>query len=67
MEGFPGGTDGKEFARNAGDLGSIPGLGSFLEKGMATHSSIPNWSIPCTQEPGWLQSTGSQNWTQLSS
>ena len=28
MEGFPGGTDGKEFARNAGDLGSIPGLGS---------------------------------------
>ena len=24
---FPGGSDGKESARNAGDLGSIPGLG----------------------------------------
>ena len=24
--GFPGGSDGKEFARNSGDLGSIPGL-----------------------------------------
>ena len=26
-KGFPGGSDGKEFACNAGDLGSIPGLG----------------------------------------
>ena len=25
--GFPGGSDGKEYACNAGDLGSIPGLG----------------------------------------
>ena len=25
MQGFPGGSDGKEFACNAGDLGSIPG------------------------------------------
>ena len=25
--GFPGGSDGKESACNAGDLGSIPGLG----------------------------------------
>ena len=25
--GFPGGSDGKESTRNAGDLGSIPGLG----------------------------------------
>ena len=25
--GFPGGPDGKEFACNVGDLGSIPGLG----------------------------------------
>ena len=29
-----------------------------LEKGMATHSSIPAWSIPWTEEPGGLQSTG---------
>ena len=27
--GFPGGSDGKESACNAGDLGSIPGLGGF--------------------------------------
>ena len=25
--GFPGGSDGKEYACNAGDLGSVPGLG----------------------------------------
>ena len=29
-----------------------------LEKGMATHSSIPVWRIPWTEEPGGLQSTG---------
>ena len=27
MEGFPGGSDGKESAFSAGDLGSVPGLG----------------------------------------
>ena len=31
-----------------------------LEKGMATHSSILAWRIPCTEEPGGLQSMGSQ-------
>ena len=29
-----------------------------LEKGMATHSSIPGWRIPRTEEPGGLQSMG---------
>ena len=37
-----------------------------LKKGMATHSSILTWSIPCTEEPGGLQSMRSQivghNW-----
>ena len=40
--GFPGGSDfpgGKESVYNVGDLGSIPGSGSSLEKEMATHSS----------------------------
>ena len=37
-----------------------------LEKGMATHSSILAWRIPWTEEPGGLQSTGSQSRTQLS-
>ena len=31
-----------------------------LEKGMATHPSILAWRIPWTEEPGGLQSTGSQ-------
>ena len=38
-----------------------------LEKEMATHSSILAWRIPWTEEPGGLQSTGSQrvrySWT----
>ena len=38
--GFLGGSAGKESACNAGDLGSIPGLGISLEKGKATHTSI---------------------------
>ena len=40
-EHFPGGSDGKESACNAGGLGSI-----LLEKEMATHSSILAWRIP---------------------
>ena len=31
-----------------------------LEKGVATHSSILAWRIPWTEEPGGLQSMGSQ-------
>ena len=42
------------------DKGSIPGSGRFLEGDMATHSSILAWGIPWTEEPGRLQSTGSQ-------
>ena len=42
-----------------GDVGSIPGSGRSL-KGMATHSSILVWEIPWTEEPGELQSMGSQ-------
>ena len=44
--GFPGGSDDKKSACNAGDLGSIPGLGRSLEKRMATHTSILAWRIP---------------------
>ena len=32
----------------------------LLEKEMATHSSIPAWKIPWMEEPGKLQSMGSQ-------
>ena len=34
-----------------------------LEEGMATHSSILAWRTPWTEEPGGLQSIGSQSWT----
>ena len=37
-----------------------------LEKEMATHSSILAWRIPWTEEPGGLQSMGSQSRTRLS-
>ena len=57
------GSDGKESACNAGDLGSIPGWGDPLEKGTAIHSRILAWRIPWTEESGRLQSMGSQSWT----
>ena len=36
------------------------GWDDSLEKEMATHSSILAWKIPWTEEPGRLQSMGSQ-------
>ena len=47
--GFPGGTAGKESASNAGDLGSIPGLGRSLGDGNSyplQYSGLEN-SIDC--------------------
>ena len=38
----------------------------LLEKEMATHSSILAWKIPWTEEPGRLQSVGSQSPMRLS-
>ena len=43
-----------------GDAGSIPGSEDALEQGLATCSGIPAWTIPWTEEPGGLQSTGPQ-------
>ena len=45
---FPCGSAGKEFACNARDLGSIPGLGRSpgKEKGYPTPSSILAWRVP---------------------
>ena len=37
-----------------------------LKGGMATHSTILAWRMPWTEEPGRLQSMGSQSQTQLS-
>ena len=54
LAGFPGGSDGKESACNAGDLGSIPASEDPLEKGMATYFSILSWRTPWTEDPGGL-------------
>jgi len=54
--GFPGGSDGKESACNAGDRVQSLGQEDPLEKEMATNSSILARRIPWTEEPGGLQS-----------
>ena len=53
---FSGGSDGKEFACNAGDLGLILRWEDVLEEGMATHSSILAQKTSWTEEPGGLHS-----------
>ena len=56
-----GGSDGEESAYNAGNSGSISGLGrSSGEDPLATHPSLLAWEIPWAEEPGRLQSLGSQ-------
>ena len=61
--GFPGGAVVKNLPANAGDAGNagfIPGLGRSPGVGNGNHSSILSWRIPWTEEPGGLQSMGSQ-------
>ena len=53
--GFPGGSVVKNLPANL-----ILGQDYLLEKEIATHSSILAWKIPWTEEPGRLQSMGSQ-------
>ena len=64
MRGFPGGTVGKEPARqcrrhNTTQVQSL-GQDDPLEEKMATHSSILAWEIPWAEEPGGLQFMPSQ-------
>ena len=54
--GFPGGSVVKNPPADAGDLGLIPGSRRFMEKEIATHSSIPAWEIPWTEKPGGYSS-----------
>ena len=56
--GFPGGSDGKESAYNAGNLGLIPGLGRSPREGNG-NPHLPG-EIPRTEGPGGLQSMGLQ-------
>ena len=57
---FPGGSDGKASAYNVGDRGSIPGLGRFLGEGNGNPFQYSCLENPWTEEPGRLQSMGSQ-------
>ena len=59
--GFPGGLNGKESACQCRrqQVGSLA-WDDLLEKEMATPSSILAWRIPWKEEPGGLQSMGSQ-------
>ena len=53
----------KNLPANAGDIEmQVPSLGQEnpLEEGTATHSNILAWRNPWTEEPGGLQSMGSQ-------
>ena len=61
--GFPGGSEVKNPPANAGSI-----LGWRRSPGveMATCSSVLAWKIPWTEEPGGLQSRGSQSQTRLS-
>ena len=56
---IPGDSDSKESACSAGDLGLIPGLERSPEKGK-TYSSTLAWRTLWTEDPGRLQSMGSQ-------
>ena len=48
------------YASIVGGVRLMPCQEDPLEKEMATHSRILDWQIPWTEEPGGLQSTGSQ-------
>ena len=52
----------KNLPTNAGDtdMGSVPESGNSSGEGKAAHSSTLAWRIPWTEEPGGLQSIGSQ-------
>ena len=58
--GFPCGSDGKASAYNAGDPGSIPGLGSSPGEGNGNPLQYSGLENPMNEEPGRLKSMGSQ-------
>ena len=57
---FPGGSDGKASAYKWETQVRSLGWEDPLEKEMATHCSTLVWKIPWMEEPGRLQSMGSQ-------
>ena len=57
---FPGDLDGKESACNVGELGLIPGSGRSPGEGTGNPLQYSCLENSWTEEPGGLQSTGSQ-------
>ena len=57
---FPGGSEDKASACHVGDPGSIPGLGRAPGEGNGNPLQYSCLENPWTEEPGGLQSTGSQ-------
>ena len=58
--GFPGGSAVKNLPAKPETRVWSLGQEDSLKKKMATYSSILAWEVPWTEEPGGLQSTGSQ-------
>ena len=65
-KGFPGGSEGKASACDAGDLGLIPGSGRSPGEGNDNPLQYLAWKISWTEKPGRLQSMESQSQTWLS-
>ena len=66
LVGFPGGSEGKASAYNAGGLGLIPRWGRSSEEGNGNPLQYSCLENPMKEEPGRLQSMGSQSRTWLS-
>ena len=58
MSDLPGGSDGKEYAYNAGDPGLIPGWGRSSGEGNGNPLCMLAWKIPWMEEPGRLSPWG---------
>ena len=67
LMGFPGGSDGKESVRNAGDLGLIPGLGRFPGEGNGYPLRYSCLENPMDRGAWWAAVYGvAKSWTWLS-
>ena len=58
MDSIPG--SGRSLGREGPWVGKVPGSGRSLEKEMETNPSFLDWKIPWREEPGGVQSMGSQ-------
>ena len=64
--GFPGGSVSEEFACNAGDLGSIPGLGRYPGEGNGYPLQYSGLENSMDREDWWATVHGvTKSWTQL--